>query len=118
MSGHDLMVLARVRALAGLRDWPPVGNLIDDAIAAARGHRGLTDMDAARLDRWAKRWEPIPAELREWFERNAGEACVSPMLWHVLDMRGRPSPGAVGRLYALWERQHGYRPPYSLTPRP
>ncbi len=112
-----LMLLAQARVLGPLHDWPPCGALLDDVMDAARGHGGLSERDVQRLRRWARRWQEVDPRVRAFYEAHAGERCVGPALWRILEHLGEgPQGAAYGRLVGLFEEKHGHRGSLDLVP--
>jgi hypothetical protein len=112
-----LLLLAQVRQVADLCEWPPLGAIVEDVVLFAQGRGDLSGRDARRLGTWVRRWAAIDPKLRAFYGRHSHRQEVGRALWAILDLRDPPEGPAYGRLSSLWEEDHGYRPSVDLVPR-
>lgn len=118
MNAAIIMLLGNAEDLAPIHDWPPAGALVEEVLEIARGSGGgLSERDATRLRVWARRYQQLIPQVRDWYARHAGDGAVGAALWCVLDGRPSPSYAAYGQLVKLWEEDHGDRPAFDLCPR-
>lgn len=105
-----LMALQRVATLAPIREWPPVGALLEEALQAAGGAGSLSMQEIQRLHTWSRRWEALPSELQHFYSQHDSDQRVNAALWHLLGGYPKPTGPAYGRLRSLWNDWHGYVP--------
>lgn len=113
-----LLVLAQAEQLAPIAwGWPPAATLVEEAMAFARGQAGMDSRSSQRIGTWARRWARVHPRLREFYARHADAPEVSAALWAILAHYPTPNGPTIGRLYALWEGQHGSRPGFDMFPK-
>lgn len=106
--------------IAELRDWEPVGALLEVVAGAVHGTDALGDREIRQLRQWAERWRALPVSLRIFYARHAPtDTTASVALWKILHgSRARLEGWQYGRLQRLWQEQYGYDPWFELVPRP
>jgi hypothetical protein len=113
------LLALEIRDLRELAAWEQVGGLLEELVATAHGHGGLSEDDVHRLRSWARRWRTLPAELRAFYVAHAAEhEAASVALWYVL--QGTPwsiAPGTAGAVHHLYREHAARMPPWSLFPR-
>lgn len=125
-------VVALGMELAPLRDlaaWPPVGAVLEELPALARGHGSLSREQVAVVRRWAARWRALSPSLRAFYAAEVAEpgfgtgptdGLVEAAIWRILEGEGRPamSPKQEGALHARWRARYGSPTSQDLCPLP
>lgn len=94
MTGAAAIALAHELApLAPLRDWPPVAQLVDEILAALRGHGSISEREIQQVRRWSRRWTRLHPILRDWYAEAAPKDARADraLLW-LLSTDGGPPP--------------------------
>lgn len=102
------------RPLRDLRDWPPVGALIE-TVRAAVGGAGISKAEVQRLHRWSRRWSALRSEVRAFYVDHCDDPAATHVLRRLLDGT-TPSGPAMGRVSELYREAHGHDPPWPLCP--
>lgn len=118
-----------VAPLLDLRDWPPVGEMLEAIPGVLRGTHSMSRAQIQCVRRWAARWGAISPRLREFYaaETAAGPtgapappSVVESALWRILEGDGRPDLSSRQRaaLGAVWVARYGCPASIDLAPRP
>ena len=116
-----------IRILEELKEWQPVGSLLDLLSACLLDEEGLTKREIGRLRLWAKRWSAVHQDVRRFYQllvENISEdemlnKSVDTALWLMLHGDGarvRPTPGLYSRLRERWVSIFGHEPTFELIP--